>query len=231
MPCDKSIRYKFILKGVAGVILWQPGPDRVFQTWDTSKTIYVSEDWENAELQSITEEDTLFDTVKDLFEESPPMIITQNSPQPGGDIWDEDMDKQPNSSNDDYTNPTEIQLSEKPTSIIADNITEQSGELRAECHGFSREEIATDANNFENNLLSINGDNLTFSNNEENLDSGIGIPALVPGLTPTAEEEEEEVEVEEEEESIEELDKETNSNASSLGSDKDEGFSVPEVTA
>lgn len=219
MPCDKSIRYKFILKGVAGVILWQPGPDRVFQAWETSKTISVSEDWENAELQSITEEDTLFDTVKDSFEESPaPMIITQNSPQPGGDIWDEDMDKQPNSSNDDYTNPTE-----KPTSIIADNITEQSGELRADCHGFSGEEIGTDANNFENNLLSINGDNLTFSNIEENLDSGIGIPVLVPGLTPTAEGEEEE--------SMEELDKEINSNASSLGSDKDEGFSVPEVTA
>ncbi|KAF8396924.1 hypothetical protein HHK36_018559 [Tetracentron sinense] len=52
----KSIQFKFIHKGTAGEILWQPGPDRILQTWETKSTIIVSEDWENAEVQKITEE-------------------------------------------------------------------------------------------------------------------------------------------------------------------------------
>lgn len=228
MPCDKAIKYKFILKGAAGVILWQPGPDRAFQTWRTIKVISVSEDWENAELQTIAEEDFLPHMVTESLEESPAVIVTENSPQPGGDRWD-DMNKKPDSTNDNYMNPTEIQLAEKPTAIIAENITEQNGESGVDCTEFSGGIIATDAknfvnsgaNDFENNVPSTTGENLTLPKNEENLDSGVSIPVLVPGLTATAEEEEEE--------SIEELDKEIDSNAS-LGSDKDEGFGVPELS-
>jgi hypothetical protein len=59
MPAGKSILYKFILKGKEGDIIWQPGSDRVIQTWETMNRIIVLEDWENAELQKIIEEDTL----------------------------------------------------------------------------------------------------------------------------------------------------------------------------
>ena len=39
------------------MILWQPGPDRVFQAWETENIIVVSDDWENAEFHVITEEE------------------------------------------------------------------------------------------------------------------------------------------------------------------------------
>ncbi|THU50785.1 hypothetical protein C4D60_Mb06t23980 [Musa balbisiana] len=57
LPVGKQIQFKFILKGVSGEIKWQPGPDRCLQTWETSNTIVVSEDWEDAESQEISEEE------------------------------------------------------------------------------------------------------------------------------------------------------------------------------
>lgn len=59
MPAGKSVHYKFILKGKEGDIIWQPGADRIIQTLETMKRITVCEDWENAELQTIIEEDKL----------------------------------------------------------------------------------------------------------------------------------------------------------------------------
>ncbi|CBI30404.3 unnamed protein product, partial [Vitis vinifera] len=55
IPIGKLIQFKFILKGITGTILWQPGPDRILRTWATENTITVVEDWEDAELQKITE--------------------------------------------------------------------------------------------------------------------------------------------------------------------------------
>ncbi|XP_057458588.1 uncharacterized protein LOC130749274 isoform X2 [Lotus japonicus] len=57
MPVGESILFKFILKGKEGDIIWQPGSDRVINTWETMNKIIVFEDWENAELQEIIEED------------------------------------------------------------------------------------------------------------------------------------------------------------------------------
>ncbi|KAJ6865251.1 hypothetical protein NC651_035733 [Populus alba x Populus x berolinensis] len=57
IPVGKSIQFKFILKGIAEKIFWQRGPDRILQTWETSNTIVVWEDWEDAALQKITEEE------------------------------------------------------------------------------------------------------------------------------------------------------------------------------
>ncbi|KAI9083753.1 hypothetical protein K1719_034221 [Acacia pycnantha] len=59
VPAEKSIQYKFILKSVSGDIIWQPGPDRIVKTWETVNRITVCEDWENAELQKIVEEEQL----------------------------------------------------------------------------------------------------------------------------------------------------------------------------
>ncbi|XP_058099640.1 uncharacterized protein LOC131243993 isoform X2 [Magnolia sinica] len=56
IPIGKTIQFKFILKGINGEILWQPGPDRCFQTWETENTIIIFEDWEYADLQKVTEE-------------------------------------------------------------------------------------------------------------------------------------------------------------------------------
>ncbi|KAK7373942.1 hypothetical protein VNO80_07364 [Phaseolus coccineus] len=50
-------QYKIILKRRNGEILWQPGPDRFVQTWEAMNRITVSEDWENARLQKVTEDE------------------------------------------------------------------------------------------------------------------------------------------------------------------------------
>ncbi|KAK3226161.1 hypothetical protein Dsin_006023 [Dipteronia sinensis] len=57
IPVGKSIQFKFVLKDSTGNMLWQPGPDRIFQTWETENTITICEDWENAEYQKISEGD------------------------------------------------------------------------------------------------------------------------------------------------------------------------------
>ncbi|KAK0587152.1 hypothetical protein LWI29_018402 [Acer saccharum] len=51
IPVGKSIQFKFVLKDSTGNMLWQPGPDRIFQTWETENTITICEDWENVEYQ------------------------------------------------------------------------------------------------------------------------------------------------------------------------------------
>ncbi|KAL0316392.1 UNVERIFIED_CONTAM: hypothetical protein Sradi_5517400 [Sesamum radiatum] len=61
IPSGKALTYKFILKGDTGTISWQPGPDRILETWDTDKTITVFEDWDNPELQNIVEEELVAD--------------------------------------------------------------------------------------------------------------------------------------------------------------------------
>ncbi|MQL77787.1 hypothetical protein Taro_010206 [Colocasia esculenta] len=65
LPVGKEIKFKFILQGLLGEIEWQPGPDRVLQTWETSDTIIVECDWENIDDQTIMEEGSLDISVDD----------------------------------------------------------------------------------------------------------------------------------------------------------------------
>ncbi|CAN0927961.1 Phosphoglucan, water dikinase, chloroplastic [Linum grandiflorum] len=57
MPIGRTIKYKFILKGNDGNMLWQPDPDRVLETWEASNTIVVLEDWQDPHFQKIVEEE------------------------------------------------------------------------------------------------------------------------------------------------------------------------------
>ncbi|KAI3447770.1 hypothetical protein Pfo_004435 [Paulownia fortunei] len=82
MPSGKVIKYKFILKGDTGYILWQPGPDRILETWDTKKTITVLEDWDNPELQSIFEEELVADLNDESLINSDLLIVAENLNQP-----------------------------------------------------------------------------------------------------------------------------------------------------
>jgi len=65
IPVGKRIYFKFILTDKLGEIQWQPGPDRIFETWETTATIVVSEDWDSFHPQTITEEAT-----EDEFDET-----------------------------------------------------------------------------------------------------------------------------------------------------------------
>ncbi|XP_028103655.1 uncharacterized protein LOC114302776 [Camellia sinensis] len=55
-PVERSIQFKYVLRGSKGEIFWQPSLGRFFQTWETNNTITITEDWENAEAQKITEQ-------------------------------------------------------------------------------------------------------------------------------------------------------------------------------
>lgn len=57
LPAGRLVEFKFILKAETGEILWQPGPNRAIKTWETNKTIRICEDWDNADLQMMREED------------------------------------------------------------------------------------------------------------------------------------------------------------------------------
>lgn len=46
VPMGKQIEYKFILKGKLGEILWQPGPNQVFDTLEEVPSMVVSSIWE-----------------------------------------------------------------------------------------------------------------------------------------------------------------------------------------
>ncbi|CAH2074571.1 unnamed protein product [Thlaspi arvense] len=59
LPVGRLVEFKFILKAKTGEILWQPGPNRALETWETNKTIRLCEDWANADLQMMIEEDFL----------------------------------------------------------------------------------------------------------------------------------------------------------------------------
>ncbi|KAH9325279.1 hypothetical protein KI387_005457, partial [Taxus chinensis] len=57
IPVGKKIYFKFILTDKKGEIQWQPGPDRVLETWESATTLLVSQDWDDINLQTITEEE------------------------------------------------------------------------------------------------------------------------------------------------------------------------------
>jgi len=42
--------------------MWQPGPDRFVQTWEAMNRITISEDWENARLQKVTDDNEVVST-------------------------------------------------------------------------------------------------------------------------------------------------------------------------
>ncbi|KAM7526468.1 hypothetical protein LguiA_016370 [Lonicera macranthoides] len=85
VPIGKSIKYKFLLKGDTGKdILWQPGPDRILQTWATNKTITVSEDWDNADLQKLAEEEPSSFLINTPISNPEKAIVAENLTQPLG---------------------------------------------------------------------------------------------------------------------------------------------------
>lgn len=110
VPVGKTIQFKFILRERTGQIVWQPNPDRIFQTWETKNTITVFEDWEDAEEQKITEEDPT-DTSK--------MLVAHNFTQPK-EAPVSNIDNNPVSVDSDMNS---AKVPEKPMSIVAENIS------------------------------------------------------------------------------------------------------------
>lgn len=64
VPVGKHIEYKFILKGKSGEILWQPGPNQLFDTLETDLSMVVSSPWEEEE--EVTSETGYKDEVSEV---------------------------------------------------------------------------------------------------------------------------------------------------------------------
>ncbi|KOM51814.1 hypothetical protein LR48_Vigan09g047300 [Vigna angularis] len=196
MLVGKSIQFKFILKGKEGDIIWQPGSDRVIQTWETVNTITVCEDWENEELQKITEEERLTKPDKE------PQIDSEVSAST--EILD-------NPHNELDSNASEIKAVEIPlTAPLTDNSSSFSTEIRYVIvveniifhedlikntssklnEKIERSEESADSAGNDDIIHDLGNNGSTASLNEEGtvVESSLlfdfeGGPVLVPGLT------------------------------------------------
>ncbi|WJX42983.1 hypothetical protein P8452_30147 [Trifolium repens] len=214
MPAGKSIQYKFLLKGKEGDIIWQPGSDRIIQTWETVNRIIVCEDWENAELQKIVEENRLSQTNEE------PQV--QSEVSTSNEILDNSRDKI--EFNVSGIEDTQIYAEEKliddnisssmekPMAIIAENIGSSEDHIERTSHEANKKNAVEESEESEDgpqnddriNDLGYNGNAAGLKNLEGTIVEGSlidseGGPVLVPGLTPPTEEETSPCEVVEEE--------------------------------
>ncbi|KAF3449744.1 hypothetical protein FNV43_RR10475 [Rhamnella rubrinervis] len=210
IPVGKSIQFKFILKAKTGNLSWQPGPDRIFQTWETTNIITVCEDWENAESQKIMEEERIAIPSEGSSEM---MIVDENLTQ-----LEEQMTLNVNKelaiSHSD-ANPAEKTLAEPhKAQIVADNIASSQENLKsivADNISYAKQDplmianmevlnnkrltfmnenstaISNDDMIITEGLLGNNGRGATVENQPTGVEGSLinyeGNPVLVPGLT------------------------------------------------
>ncbi|CAH1418624.1 unnamed protein product [Lactuca virosa] len=55
IPIGKCIKFKFIMQESNGNFMWQPGPDRMLECWETVNIITLCEDWEDPDSRRIFE--------------------------------------------------------------------------------------------------------------------------------------------------------------------------------
>ncbi|KAL2500548.1 uncharacterized protein Fot_34396 [Forsythia ovata] len=197
LPSGKAIKYKFILKGGTEEIIWQPGPDRVLQTWETEKTITVLEDWDNHELQMIIQEEELVtDPSAESMIDSELTMVAENLTQPKQDDGT-DVNKESASTNA-YFRLMEKLSPNKGAEMVADNITEEKGEPDLNtCDEVSGLTSVTctekEGGILGNDGRAINTSDSLSSRDEASQFSDEGVPVLVPGLItmPTEETREE----------------------------------------
>lgn len=192
--------------------MWQPGPDRIFQTWETENTITVFEDWGDAELQKITEEAQNYHQVEDsninsdvLIPEADNLTFPEEEP-----VFNINLES---ANVDSYTDPAQIPLvesyeeqtvtesvsQEKRKTVVAENITpkwpkkmmepyEQHTDARtnapSEDSAAIPNEMMVAQNIYGNNGRDAKARNLASSNIEGSLmNYEEEGPVLVPGLT------------------------------------------------
>ncbi|XP_038906171.1 uncharacterized protein LOC120092050 [Benincasa hispida] len=140
IPVGKTIQFKFILQGTTGNVVWQPGPDRTFEPWETSNTIIVSEDWDSAESR-IRSEEKIVNQEEDSSIAQEKLVIKENLTYPNEELI-------PNTNKDS--------IAEKPSveSIDGSNISasEENGSNIS-----ASEENASNVSLSEDNPSSISG--------------------------------------------------------------------------
>ncbi|GMI71413.1 hypothetical protein like AT5G01260 [Hibiscus trionum] len=200
MPVGVSIQFKFILKTSTGKLLWQPDPDRIFESYETKNTIIVCEDWGKAENQKVIEEELIANQDGSILD-SEMAIVAENLNPPKEELVLE-------------TNPTSLakeQLEalseesvtgdgdpspEKPLAIVAENISYPTEDLIANADNGVLGSNKTDYPNDE--AFNVSNKNVLVAEDlgdidreettdvEGNLVAYEGNPVLVPGLSPLA---------------------------------------------
>ncbi|KAL2509873.1 Carbohydrate-binding-like fold [Forsythia ovata] len=162
IPSGTLLKYKFILKGDTETNLWQPGPDRILETWEKGKTITVFEDWDDPQLQKITDEELITDQDDESILNSELLMVAQNMTQlKESDGIDASQMEKP--------------VTEKPPAMVAESITEENEEP-----GFDASEKLSSLGSIA--CSKINEENSLSSEDEASLVSDEGVPVLVPGL-------------------------------------------------
>ena len=225
--------------------MWQPGADRVFQTWETKNTITVSEDWENAELQIVSEEEqaaiqqedspvnseltVVFRQEELVIEENIESVISIKDSSQGEQPLEEPIKGQLVADNIRT-------LQEKPKSSVANEISDTKTDPRVSFSPQVPSEKRVDSGNENFNVILNNnvtiadeilGNNGTVETAKNlastNLVDCEGEPVLVPGLTPPPS-------VPTEEENHDQVDKK-NSVDESTEAVEAKDHNLPEVTA
>nr|XP_023920179.1 uncharacterized protein LOC112031706 [Quercus suber] len=155
VPIGKLIQFKFIQKGNAGKILWQPGPDRIFKTWETKNTIIVCEDWENPEYQKVIEGEQLANQNEQQTVNSDMLIVAQNLTFPKDELVSYVNEGSANAESNTSTAENSIAEPHK-AQIIADNIApsqEKTKAMVADNISYSKEDPKVNAKD----ILESNG--------------------------------------------------------------------------
>ncbi|XP_047975638.1 uncharacterized protein LOC125218082 [Salvia hispanica] len=199
VPCGKVISYKFVLEEMAGAVMWQPGPDRVLETWDTGKTISVSEDWDSPDFQNVVEEEPV--AVDDLNQ---PSLIDEKAEEEGVDgnvpslLSSEDLGREVVEEGDDVMREEldgdehMSDYSDEPVMLlVAENITEEKNSSASDglMSVAGKEEEETRALG-DHGKVAMSGSDSSSLKNETRVVKDDEVPVLVPGLAtlPAAEE-------------------------------------------
>ncbi|KAK6290617.1 hypothetical protein POUND7_002158 [Theobroma cacao] len=211
IPVGKSIQFKFVLKTSTGNLLWQPGPDRIFKSWETENTIIVSEDWEEAEYQKLIEEEPSANQDGPVLD-SEMAIVAENLTPPKEELVSDmelvsetdsitNLEKEPlQAFSEELATSSGAPSLEEPLAIVAENISYPTENFVANVDnvvlGVKRTDYPNDealATSNKNHLVAEDLGNIgrveTVQNPatadvEGNLVVHEGSPVLVPGLTP-----------------------------------------------
>ncbi|KAK2972639.1 hypothetical protein RJ640_018346 [Escallonia rubra] len=236
VPIGKSIKFKFILKDGTDYVLWQPGPDRILQTWETEKTIIVWEDWETAELQNLTEDEP---SLKQNDTDQEKLLVAENLTQPEvghntkvigestTDAQDTAIAEEKSHANQISTMPRAIDAKEDPGTVFGINGRAGSIEDSASTKDEGTYVLVPGLSPLPLPTAPEDGDGAnTFrafnpTQAEETYSSNEGSPLCNPLPLPTAHSNEG---------SPCDAEEETNT-AASIGTEKPKGLDVPEVNA
>ncbi|KAK8512186.1 hypothetical protein V6N13_097150 [Hibiscus sabdariffa] len=202
IPVGVSIQFKFILKTSTGKLLWQPDPDRIFESCETKNTIIICEDWEKAENQKVMEVDPIANQDGSILD-SEMAIVAENLTPPKEEVVLETnptflAKEQLQALSEESTTGDCDPSPEKPLAIVAENISYPTEDLIANADNGVLGSNKTDYPNDE--ALDVSNKNVLVAEDlgdidrEETADAKgslvayEGNPVLVPGLSPLAEE-------------------------------------------